>query len=464
MRRTRILVTVGPASNDAATIRALIDAGADAFRLNFSHDTAADHAETCRRVREAAAAAGREIAVLQDLGGPKIRTGPLSAPLALRDGDTLVIAQGEDLGGPGRISCAFDALFTSVAAGQRLLLDDGRIELQVESVAPGQLTTRVVNGGVLDSHKGINLPGVALRTTALTAKDLDDLRAGVAMGVDIVALSFVQSADDVRAAHTAAAAAGMPDLPIVAKIEKPSAVESIEDILKVSDGLMVARGDLGVEVPIETLPAVQKRLVAAARRRGIPVILATQVLESMRVEPRPTRAEVTDAAHAVDEGVDAIMLAGETSVGQYPVKAVATLDAIIREAESAFDPGARVLSDVAAGTEHGRALCEAAVTLADRSRAAAIVAVTEAGRTALMLASLRPAARILAATPHARTACRLGLVWGVTPIVTGATDLATVRDVLAARELLPSGATVVFVAISPALGRDDANFVHVERI
>ncbi len=464
MRRTRILVTVGPASNDAATIRALIDAGADAFRLNFSHGTAADHAETCRRVREAAAAAGREIAVLQDLGGPKIRTGALAAPFPLRDGGTLLIDQGQDVGVPGRISCSFDALFTSVAPGQRLLLDDGRIELEVESVAPGHLTTRVVNGGLLETHKGINLPGVTLRTSALTAKDHEDLRAGVAMGVDLVALSFVQSADDIRAAHAAAAAAGMPDLPIIAKIEKPGAVESIEEILDVADGLMIARGDLGVEVPIETLPALQKRLTIAARRRGVPVILATQVLESMRVEPRPTRAEVTDAAHAVDEGVDAIMLAGETSVGLYPIKAVSTLDAIIRAAETALDPAARVVSDVAAGTEHGRALCEAAVTLADRSRAAAIVAVTEAGRTPLVLASLRPRARILAATSHSRTACRLALVWGVTPIVAGETQLATVRDVLVSRGFVPSGATVVFVAISPALGRNDANFVHVERL
>ena len=227
---------------------------------------------------------------------------------------------------------------------------------------------------------------------------------------------------------------------------------------------MVARGDLGVEVPIETLPAVQKRLVLAARRRGVPVILATQVLESMRFEPRPTRAEVTDAAHAVDEGVDAIMLAGETSVGQYPVRAVSTLDAIIREAEAALDPSARVVADPQVGTEHGRALCEAAVTLAERSRAAAIVAVTEAGRTALVLASLRPTARILAATAQVKTARRSALIWGVTSVVTSETDLATIRDVLVSRALVPSGAAVVFVAIRPVLGRDGANFVHVERL
>lgn len=464
MRRTRILVTLGPASNTPKTIRALIEAGADAFRLNFSHGTAVDHATSCGYIREAARATGREIAVLQDLGGPKIRTGALAAPFVLREGDTLVIGKGDAPGAPGRVSCEFDGLFTSVAVGQRLLLDDGRIELEVDAVAPTELKTRVITGGLLDAHKGINLPGVVLRTSALTPKDLEDLRAGIAMGVDLVALSFVQSADDVRTARAAAAAAGAQDVPIIAKIEKPGAVESIDEILKVADGLMVARGDLGVELPIQTLPAVQKRLVLAARRRGVPVILATQVLESMRLEARPTRAEVTDAAHAVDEGVDAIMLAGETSVGMYPVRSVAMLDAIIREAETTIDPASRVVPDSLAGAEHGRALCEAAVTLADRARATAIVAVTEGGRTALVLASLRPAARILAATGDARIAARVSLVWGVTPVVTGDTNLAAVRDVLIARGLVPSGAAVVFVSIRPTLGRDGANFVHVEQL
>jgi pyruvate kinase len=463
MRRTRILVTAGPASHDPATIRALLDAGADAFRLNFSHATAAEHAATCRLIRDAAKAIGREVAVVQDLGGPKIRTGPLASPLTLAEGDPLVIEQGDFTGGPGRVSCRFEALFTSVQPGHRLLVDDGHLELEVTAVAPGRLTTRVVTGGVLDSHKGINVPDVAIRTTALTPKDVQDLRAGIAMGVDLVALSFVQSADDIVAARTEAAAAGAPDLPIIAKIEKPQAVDHVDEILKVADGLMVARGDLGVELPLERLPAVQRLLVLAARRRGVPVIVATQVLESMRVEPRPTRAEVTDAAHAVDERVDAIMLSGETAVGRYPVRAVATLDAIVREAEKM--PGeTRLVPDAEAWTQHGRALCEAAVTLADRAQAAAIVAVTEAGHTARMLASLRPAARILAATPSRETAARLSLVWGVTPVVTDEASLDAVRGVLATRALVPSGAAVVFVAMRPALGRDGSNFVHIERM
>jgi pyruvate kinase len=464
VRRTRILATLGPASRDPETIRALLAAGADAFRLNFSHGSIAEHQETCRRIREAADLTGRAVAVLQDLGGPKIRTGRLHAPFTLGEGETLVIEAGDFIGGPRGISCGFDALFTSVQVGDRLLVDDGRIELEITSVAPGRLTTRVVSGGLLDANKGINVPNVPLRTSALTPKDVDDLRAGVAMGVDLVALSFVQSADDVRAARAVAASMGAPDLPLVAKIERPQAVEHAEDILRVADGLMVARGDLGIEMPLEVLPAVQKRLILAARRRGVPVIVATQVLESMILEPRPTRAEVTDAAHAVDEGADAILLAGETAIGRYPVRAVAMLDAIVREAENALDRSSRLVPDGALWTEHGRALCEAAVTLAQSAKAAAIVAVTEAGKTARMLAALRPTATILAATPNRQTAARLSLVWGVTPVLTDATALAAVRDAVVARALVPAGSVVVFVAIRPVLGHDGTNFVHVERV
>lgn len=464
MRRTRILTTLGPASDTAETIRALLDAGTDAFRLNFSHGTAAGHAETCQRIRAAAKAAGRHVSVMADLGGPKIRIGPVPVPLALGDGETLSIEHGTFDGSPGRVSCSFDALFTSVVVGQRLLLDDGRIELDVTAVSPGRIETRVVAGGLLESHKGINLPGGAIRASALTPKDAEDLRAAIAMGVDMAALSFVQSADDVSAARAVAASAGAPDLPIIAKIEKPAAVECVEEILKVADGLLVARGDLGIELPLETLPAVQKRLVLAARRVGVPVIVATQVLESMRVEPRPTRAEVTDAAHAVDEGADAIMLAGETAIGRYPVRAVTTLATIMREAERAgptFVPRPEL-----AGTfpEHGRALCEAAVTLADRSRAQAIVAVTRAGKTARSLAALRPAVPIYAATPVGPTIARLALVWGVTAVLTPERSVAAARQALLETGALQAGTVVVFVSVNPALGRDNTNFVHVERV
>jgi pyruvate kinase len=463
MPRTRILSTIGPASSDLAVISAMLAAGADAFRLNFSHGTLATHQEMCRRIRQAAQAVRRDVAIVQDLGGPKIRIGELAAPLRLETGATLVIERGDTASDPGQVSCSFDALFTSVVPGHRLLVDDGTIELEVTDVALGRITTRVITPGVLQSHKGINVPGVRLRTSALTPKDVDDLRAGIAMGVDLVALSFVQSPDDLTAARTVAASAGAADLPIIAKIEKPQAVEQIDEILQVADGIMVARGDLGIEVPLETLPAVQKRLIRAARQRGVPVIVATQVLESMRSSPRPTRAEVTDAAHAVDEGVDAIMLAGETAVGQYPVRAVETLDAIMQEAER-FPPAVRIVPEAVGVTEHGRALCEAAVAMADRARASAIVALTSAGKTARTLAALRPAARILAATPSAQTAARLSLVWGVTPLVIDPATLGPVRDEIVNRGLVPPGAVVVFVSMHSVLGREETNFVHVERV
>ncbi len=468
MRRTKILATIGPATADPAMIRAVIDAGANGCRLNFSHGSVDDHAAMCRAIREQARRTGQHVEVLQDLGGPKIRTGQVSAPLTLTVGAPLVIELGDGPGGPGRVTCAFAPLFTSVSAGQRLLLDDGRLELVVTEVGAGRLVTEVVQGGVLGSRKGINIPGGVVRTEALTAKDLLDLRAGIAMGVDAVALSFVQGPEDVAQARAAAAEAGAPDMPIIAKIERPSAVDNIDDIVAVSDGIMIARGDLGIELPLETLPAVQRRVMVAARRRGVPVIVATEVLESMRTSPRPTRAEVTDAAHAVDEGADTIMLSGETAIGRFPVRTVATLSAIIEQAERAASlPDGQsgritVPSDDIRASRHGLALCEAAVALADRAGAAAIVAVTKAGMTPRLLSALRPAARIIAATPSEQTAARLGLVWGVTSVVTDAATLLAVRDTLLSGALVPEGETIVFVAMHATLERDADNYLIVE--
>lgn len=463
MRRTRILATLGPSTSDVASIQALIRAGADAFRLNFSHGTADLHEVTCRNVRSAASACGADIAVLQDLGGPKIRTGTVPSPLRLVEGETLDIECGSFQGQAGRVSCEFAALFESVSVGTRLLVDDGRIELQVVEAGPDALRARVITGGLLESHKGINVPSVALRTSALSDKDVADLKAGIAMGVDLVAVSFVQSPDDMVQARAVADAAGAPGLPLVAKIEKPPAVERLEEILAVSDALMVARGDLGVEMPLEQLPAAQKRIVGAARRHGVPVILATQVLESMRQDPRPTRAEVTDAAHAVDECVDAIMLAGETASGKYPVKAVATLDTIIREAERVAPARPPFVPEDRSWSAHGLALGEAAVALADRAHADVIVAMTSTGKTARLLAAMRPNARVIAVTPDRRTAARLALVWGVTPVVMDHPSAGEVRDTLVARGLVARGDVIVVCSSHSQLTRDDRNFVRVER-
>jgi pyruvate kinase len=465
MRHTKIIATVGPASDRPDILEALIAAGVNVFRLNFSHGTHDGHAEVYRRIRAAASRVGQHVAVMQDLSGPKIRTGPLAGagPLALQPGDELRIAEGDAPGDVGRVFTPYGELIRSAQAGDRLLLDDGRIELRVVASSASELTTTVVHGGTLGAHKGINAPGVRLPASALTAKDVDDLRFGLTLGVDLVAMSFVQTADDVRRARACIDQTGR-QVPVIAKIERPAAVDNLESILDVAHAVMVARGDLGLELPLEQVPRVQKHIIKRARLRGRPAIVATQVLESMRVEPRPTRAEVSDAANAVDEGADAIMLAGETAVGAFPVRAVETLDIVIRDAESA--PSAEHTSpaiDVAPSV-HSRALCEAAVTLATTGQADAIVAVTRQGKTARLLSALRPSAPIYAATASTDTAASLALFWGVVPVVTEERGVEPLERVLIDRGLMRAGSVVVFVSVSPELNRLDANFLNVQKI
>ncbi|HVB38631.1 MAG TPA: pyruvate kinase [Vicinamibacterales bacterium] len=471
MRHTKIMATVGPATSTEEAVMALIDAGVDIFRLNFSHGTHDSHAAAFQRIRAAARRAGRpEVAILQDLSGPKIRTGALAGggPLTLTEGQQLRIATGDFVGGPGRVSTTYDGLARSVGPGDRLLLDDGRIELKVTSTDGHEVVTTVVEGGPLGEHKGINAPGVPLPASALTPKDAEDLRFGLQLGVDMVALSFVQTAEDLRQTRRVMVEGGRPDVPLVAKLERPQAIEHLEEIFGACDAVMVARGDLGLELPLERVPRVQKEVTRWARAVGIPVIVATQVLDSMRTESRPTRAEVSDAATAVDEGVDAIMLAGETAAGRFPVRAVQTLDSIIREAEATSTPDSlRRLAGTSEG--HARALCEAAVTLANSGDADAIVAVTRGGATARMLSSLRPRARIFAATEHEETARRLMLYWGVVPVVTTIGDDVDSAGVMVGRGLeqrgvVRPGAVVVFVSVSPDFSRADANFLKIQRL
>ena len=465
MRHTKIVATVGPACSTPDMLRELLVAGVDVFRLNFSHGTHDSHAATYAAIRAASEDARRPAAVMQDLSGPKIRTGPLvgGAAIVLAPGDTLHIAAGDEPGGPGRVFTPYAPLIESAREGDRLLLDDGRIELKVVGRLPGEIVTTVVNGGSLGQKKGINAPGVALPASAITAKDAADLRFGLTLGVDLVALSFVQTADDVLKAREVMADAGR-SVPIIAKIERPAAVENLPAILNVAEGVMVARGDLGLEMPLEQVPRVQKQIVRSARALGRPVILATQVLESMRVDPRPTRAEVSDAANAVDEGADAIMLAGETAAGAYPVRAVQMLDAIIRDAESLPTAERVVLAVDPTGSRHGRALCEAAVTLASAGEADAIVAVTREGKTARLLSALRPRAPIFAATGSQQVAGTLALFWGIAPIVTDERDFPQLAASLVERAVLTRGAVVVFVNVNADLSRLDANFVNVQKI
>jgi pyruvate kinase len=475
MRHTKIIATIGPASRSDDIVEQIIHAGVDVCRLNFSHGTHEGHAETFRTIRAAAARATKVVSILQDLSGPKIRTGRLKGgqPIDLQDGQTIRIIAGDGEGDASRIYTTYAELVRKTRPGGLLLLDDGRIQLHVDSADGHEIVARVLEGGILDEHKGINAPGVQLSAEALTPKDIEDLKFGAKLGVDMVALSFVRSADDMWQARQILTEIGAPNIPLIAKIERPEALDHLDEILKVSQGVMVARGDLGLEMPLEKVPTSQKEITRKARRCGIPVIVATQVLESMRLEPRPTRAEVSDAANAVDDGVDAIMLAGETAVGLYPVKTVETLDAVIREAERIGPGSTGALGGVTPVIEvprapHVQALCEAAVTLADHCSAFAIVAITRLGNAARVLSALRPRTPIFASTETEVIARQLTLYRGVTPMTTGIGKDADTTGTLLKRELstrglVPSGSTVVFMSGNARLERADQNSVNLQR-
>jgi len=467
VRHTKIIATLGPASSDPTIVASLIAAGANVFRLNFSHGTHPEHAGRFATVRELASRADRHIAVLQDLSGPKIRTGRLAdgAPIRLEPGATLVLAIGDGIGEPGRVYTTYAPLARAVSPGDRLLLDDGYIELRVESTDEQAITTTVVDGGVLGERKGINAPGVPLPASGVTDKDERDLAFGLALGIDLVALSFVQSAADIVAARRIMTREGRPEVPIIAKLERPEAIERLDEILDAADAVMVARGDLGLEIPLQRVPRVQRDVLRRAHERGVPTVLATQVLESMRTEARPTRAEVSDAATAVSQGADAIMLSGETAAGAYPVRAVQMLDLIIREAEDGDTEAAEPLEP----RDHVAALCDAAVTLAREAGAEAIVAVTREGRTARLLSMRRPRAPIFAASDREDVARRMAPWWGARPIVApidGDVDTVAARviDRLVETGALRTGATVVLVNTTPDLDRGVGNFLKVRRV
>ena len=468
MRHTKIIATVGPASTDSEVLDALIAAGVDVMRLNFSHGTQAQHAGAFDRIRAAAARADRHVAILQDLSGPKIRTGGLEGGKAipLQKGDPLVIAIGDEIGRPGRVSTTYGELALRVTKGDHLLLDDGKVELLVDSASPTEIHTLVIDGGELGEHKGINAPRVPLRSD-ITEKDQRDLKFGLALGVDMVALSFVQSADDIARVKAMLVAEGRPKVPIVAKLERPEAIDRLDEILDAADAVMVARGDLGLEMPLERVPRVQKEILRKARARGVPVIVATQVLESMRTEARPTRAEASDAAGAVDGGADAIMLSGETATGFYPVRSVEVLDAIIRDTESMESPFSERRSATAA-VDHVKALSEAAVSLSRRSNAYAIVAITREGQTAKLLSAIRPQALIVGVTDKPEVARCLSLWHGVMPMVGDLegdieTVIARVVESAVKHAHAPDNATMVVVNTSVDLDRGASNFVRIRR-
>ena len=447
-RRTKIVATLGPASSSRESVLELARAGMNVARLNFSHGTHEDHARWAAHVREVAEEVGRPIAVIADLQGPKVRIGELAEPVTLDRGDEVVVAA-EESANDGELPVSPTAVGEVLQRGHDILIDDGLIRLKVESVERGRARCTVVIGGVVAAHKGVNVPGVPVPIPSLTRKDMDDLDFALDMGVDFVALSFVRSAADVRDLKELITSSGA-HAQVIAKIEKAEAVDALEDILRETDSVMVARGDLGVEIGPALVPLLQKRIIAQALERGKPVITATQMLESMIHHPEPTRAEASDVANAILDGTSAVMLSGETAMGEYPVQAVQTMDRISR----AVEPSLGYRHQIPEATEDptiGNAMSNAACDLAEALGAAAILVPTFTGRTASAVARLRPRRPIVALTHKQWSVHQMAIEWGVTPIwIPECKDVEDLwnRSMEAATEagLIETGDTVVITA------------------
>ncbi|MBD1912682.1 MULTISPECIES: pyruvate kinase [unclassified Leptolyngbya] len=452
LRRTKIVATIGPATSSPEVLRSLILAGATTLRLNFSHGTHEDHQRNIRLIRQISFELNQPVGILQDLQGPKIRLGKFQdGPITLQKGDPYILTSNL-CPGTQEISCVtYDPLADEVPEGAIILLDDGRVEMRVEKVDPvkRELHCRVTVGGVLSNNKGVNFPGVYLSIKALTDKDKTDLMFGLDQGVDWVALSFVRNPQDVLEVKELISSAGK-NVPVIAKIEKHEAIEQMEAVLSICDGVMVARGDLGVELPAEDVPILQKRLIRTANRLGIPVITATQMLDSMVSNARPTRAEISDVANAILDGTDAVMLSNETAVGQYPVQAVETMARIAVRIEQEQSL-ARNLNDNTSSHSIPNAISQAVGNIAEQLRAAAIMTLTKTGATARNVSKFRPRTPILAITPHVDVARQLQLVWGVRPLLvldlpsTGQTFQAAL-NVAQEKQLLFEGELVVMTA------------------
>jgi pyruvate kinase len=416
MRRTKIVATIGPATESPQRLRELIAAGATTFRLNFSHGDHSEHAARIATIRHVSAQLGVHIGILQDLQGPKIRLGRFpGGPITLADGDRFTLTSRDVECNQAIATVTYDKLADEVVPGSRILLDDGRVEMRVDQVDQAQQTLHcsVTVGGVLSNNKGVNFPDVQLSIRALTDKDRADLEFGLAQGVDWVALSFVRNPSDLEEIKALITSHGHRT-PVVAKIEKFEAIDQIDDILPLCDGVMVARGDLGVEMPAEEVPLLQKELIRKANSLGIPVITATQMLDSMVSCPRPTRAEVSDVANAILDGTDAVMLSNESAVGDFPVEAVATMATIARRIERDYPQ--RVI-DTRMETTIANAICQAVSSIARNLNAAAILPLTKGGATARNVSKFRPSTPILAITSEERVARQLQLCWGVNPLL-----------------------------------------------
>ncbi len=452
LRRTKIVATIGPATSSPEMLKAIIEAGATTLRLNFSHGTHADHQRSIRLIRQTAFELNQPVAILQDLQGPKIRLGRFeNGSIIVAKGDRFTLTNRPVIGSQD-ISCVtYDYLAEEVPVGAKILLDDGRVEMLVEEInrEKGDLHCRITVPGKLSNNKGVNFPGVYLSVKAMTDKDREDLMFGLDQGVDWVALSFVRNPQDIIEIKELIFSTGK-QVPVVAKIEKHEAIEQMEAILALCDGVMVARGDLGVELPAEDVPVLQKQLILTANRLGIPIITATQMLDSMVSNPRPTRAEVSDVANAILDGTDAVMLSNETAVGDYPVEAVATMARIAERIEQEEAHSAvRQLRDARRSIPN--AISQAVSQIAEQLGAAAIMTLTQTGATARNVSKFRPKTPILAITPHVNVARQLQMVWGVKPLLvlglpsTGQTFQAAI-NVAQENQLLSEGDLVVMTA------------------
>jgi pyruvate kinase len=465
-RRTKIIATLGPASATREVVFRLADAGMDGARLNFSHGTHDEHAHVARLVREVQDEIQRPLALIADLQGPKLRVGDLRSPVRLSGGEEIVVT-GEDGWGDGELPVLPSVIGEVLQPGHDVLIDDGHVRLKVQEVEAGRARCAVLTGGTITANKGVNVPGVPVPIPSLTRKDLDDLDFALQLGVDFVALSFVRSAADVRDLRDLIDHAGSP-ADVIAKIEKAEAVAVLDDVLTETDAVMVARGDLGVEIGPASVPLVQKRIILAALERSKPVITATQMLESMMHQPEPTRAEASDVANAILDGSSALMLSGETAVGEFPVEAVAYMDRIAGAVEPSI--GYRhQLPEAEESPTVGQAMSNAACDIAESLRARAMLVPTATGRTASAVARLRPHQPIIALSHHRDTVQRLALEWGVTPILMPeAHDVHDLwnRSVEAAQttELLGSGDLVVITAGTAVNFPGTTNVIKVERV
>jgi pyruvate kinase len=465
MRRTKIVCTIGPASDTEESIEKLIAAGMNVARINFSHGTTEYARTIIRRIKTVRERLGRPVAILQDLQGPKIRVGSITGgSVVLSPGQQYVLTTAPIQGDDKTVSVSLKSLPEAISRGHSILLADGAIELRVERVAPPEIVCRVVVGGILGSHKGINVPGANLRVESLTRKDRKDIAVGIEEGVDAIALSFVRAAEDIAAIRRAITRLGAR-VPVVAKIEKHEAILNIDRIVAASDAVMVARGDLGVEIDLERVPLTQKAIIRKCNEAGKPVITATQMLARMVDNPRPTRAEATDVANAVLDGTDAVMLSEETAAGRYPVEAVRVMDRIVQVAEGSLD--AAKFEEIPEIASVGDSISRSSYYIAKEIGAAAIVTTTWSGSTANRVARFRPKQPILAATPNANTFHFLSLAWGVTPMavsVSKSTDDmigSVITAALNAGHVKP-GQQVVVTGGIPLYVAGNTNFIKVE--